>query len=103
MYCDGFDDCKDSSDEINCTECDSIKEFLCPSSLTCISNTKRCDGTVDCVGGFDEYDCTNSSILTCKDNEFKCTKEFECIPMVIADWNPSPFIIFKNSVSGVHL
>lgn len=80
MYCDGFDDCKDSSDEINCTECELTKEFFCPSSATCLPNSKKCDGFIDCAGGYDEYGCNDS--IMCREKEFKCANQLECIPAV---------------------
>ena len=83
MYCDTFDDCNDSSDEINCTTCDTDQQFFCPTTNTCLSGSKRCDGVVDCDGSYDEINCGKDGQRICESFEFECTKKFECIHRVL--------------------
>lgn len=57
--CDGFVDCADHSDELNCSLNCSATEFRCgdPQIIlgsVCISGNKYCDGRQDCRNGIDE-------------------------------------------------
>lgn len=55
--CDGFVDCPDSSDELNCGEpkkCASEYTFKCNTSDNCISMNNYCDTIADCVDKSDE-------------------------------------------------
>ncbi|MGH0175673.1 UNVERIFIED_CONTAM: hypothetical protein FKN15_071112 [Acipenser sinensis] len=59
--CDGVTDCKDRSDEINCTR--AIKKKCSPSSYKCRDGkcvsklNPECDGRKDCSDGSDEVGC----------------------------------------------
>lgn len=55
--CDGFNDCPDGDDELNCTSCKN-GAFHCAQSQRCIASHKRCDGVQDCPDLADELNCT---------------------------------------------
>ncbi|XP_071164448.1 suppressor of tumorigenicity 14 protein homolog isoform X5 [Mytilus edulis] len=76
--CNGKKDCKDGSDEDNCTavQCKS-NEFKCKNGEKCIPLTKKCDGYKDCSDNSDEL--TNCP-LKCTANQFKCNDGKKCIP-----------------------
>ncbi|XP_078578511.1 inactive serine protease PAMR1-like isoform X1 [Branchiostoma floridae x Branchiostoma japonicum] len=63
--CDGWQDCDDSSDEVqaNCDahpyNCDA-NQFECPNSGRCIPDVWRCDGDDDCSDNSDEQDCSGT-------------------------------------------
>ncbi|KAF7275128.1 hypothetical protein GWI33_012157, partial [Rhynchophorus ferrugineus] len=81
--CDNDNDCRDFSDEANCTRLGcAIDEFECTDG-TCITNTWKCDHHIDCIDGSDEREC---DIIPphCNEKEFQCSNhrcikiEFKC-------------------------
>lgn len=87
--CDFEDDCRDGSDEDNCTTSSLIPsggnsssaatcrpgEFMCASNHYCLPATWKCDGERDCLDDSDEADCTNNS---CEPWQFQCANK-RCI------------------------
>lgn len=73
--CDGFTECEDHSDELNCPVC-SESQFQCASGQ-CIDGALRCNGDANCQDKSDEKNCEgikNSSMLALY---FLCIKLFE--------------------------
>jgi len=59
----GDNDCRDKSDELNCSKssCNSW-QFAC-DDLKCIFKTWVCDGEIDCKDLSDEIHCSNSTLV----------------------------------------
>ena len=70
--CDGYPDCEDESDELDCPKC-SRNEFRCKSGQ-CIARKQRCDGLQQCQDDSDESDCP-----PCGTGSFECTADKTCI------------------------
>uniref|UniRef100_A0A3B4B3M5 Low density lipoprotein receptor-related protein 2b n=1 Tax=Periophthalmus magnuspinnatus TaxID=409849 RepID=A0A3B4B3M5_9GOBI len=78
--CDGYIDCVDQTDEINCptripTTCSS--DYFTCDNFRCVSKKWVCDGDNDCGDGSDEQNC-NSTITTCPPSYFLCP-DHRCI------------------------
>uniref|UniRef100_A0A8C6B9V0 Low-density lipoprotein receptor-related protein 2 n=1 Tax=Monodon monoceros TaxID=40151 RepID=A0A8C6B9V0_MONMO len=75
--CNGFDDCRDNSDEQDCESmaCKPSGEFRC-TNHHCIPLRWRCDGHNDCGDHSDEENCTPRE---CTESEFRCDDQ-SCIP-----------------------
>ncbi|EGW04789.1 Sortilin-related receptor [Cricetulus griseus] len=64
--CDGDNDCRDWSDEANCTEpfCTRFMDFVCKNRQQCLFHSMVCDGIVQCRDGSDE-DATFAGCCLC--------------------------------------
>ncbi|XP_078350632.1 uncharacterized protein LOC144635396 [Oculina patagonica] len=79
--CNGHDDCRDGSDEFNCStlsgsHCNGNK-VSCPESGKCIPRSYICDWKADCADGSDESGC--APIQKCLEHEWLCKDRKSCI------------------------
>ncbi|KAJ8381103.1 hypothetical protein SKAU_G00018810 [Synaphobranchus kaupii] len=79
--CDGEEDCKDGSDEDDCSVKCETEQYQCAHGKKCIDKKEVCDGVAQCQDRSDEMDCwkpTQSCALRC-DNKTRCVPEsFRC-------------------------
>lgn len=81
LRCDGFDDCDDKSDEVDCTTTATTvtstqqrcrdDQFECASGNQCVLSVYKCNDIQDCDDGSDEPD---DCPIVCNENQFACEK-----------------------------
>ncbi|XP_023239238.1 low-density lipoprotein receptor-related protein 6-like [Centruroides sculpturatus] len=71
--CDGFVECDDMLDELNCTECKS-NQYKCKNDK-CIDPKLVCDGVPNCPNGEDE--------ACCQKDQYYCAALKKCISLTI--------------------
>jgi hypothetical protein len=80
MVCDGWPNCVNAEDELNCPRrsCRPVSEFQCQNGL-CVNANYKCDHDDDCGDGSDEpHNCTFTECNP--QTQFKCDN-LRCIPL----------------------
>ncbi|CAL4150467.1 unnamed protein product, partial [Meganyctiphanes norvegica] len=75
--CDGYLNCLDGTDEVNCTQhtC-SYNQHQCSDGVCVDYYGSKCNSVLDCMDGSDEVGCDSPD--TCAENQFQCGDE-RCI------------------------
>uniref|UniRef100_A0A8C2PLW7 Matriptase n=1 Tax=Capra hircus TaxID=9925 RepID=A0A8C2PLW7_CAPHI len=69
LRCDGWADCTDYSDELNCSCPPST--FKCDNGK-CLPQSQQCDRKDDCGDGSDEAKCQDVKAVTCTEHTYRC-------------------------------
>ncbi|XP_035591501.2 very low-density lipoprotein receptor-like isoform X3 [Oncorhynchus keta] len=85
--CDGEVDCRDGSDEEDCTVTCTKGQFLCAHGKKCIDQRQVCDGVAQCQDRSDEVDCLehmegcahHCDKTRCLPDTFLCDGEKDCL------------------------
>ncbi|XP_041720534.1 low-density lipoprotein receptor-related protein 1B isoform X1 [Coregonus clupeaformis] len=86
--CDGEVDCRDGSDEEDCTVTCNKGQFMCAHGKKCIDQKQVCDGVAQCQDRSDEMDCLKSmegcahhcdNKTRCLPDTFLCDGEGDCL------------------------
>ncbi|XP_021476797.2 very low-density lipoprotein receptor isoform X2 [Oncorhynchus mykiss] len=85
--CDGEVDCRDGSDEEDCTVTCTKGQFLCAHGKKCIDQRQVCDGVAQCQDRSDEVDCLeymegcahHCDKTRCLPDTFLCDGEEDCL------------------------
>merc|ERR1711879_750500 len=83
--CDGDNDCKENTDEENCTGTCSAGQYRCMDGSRCIDSRWKCDGEADCLDNSDELNCVCDPAKewkcangVCIDVSWRCDEDNDC-------------------------